>query len=802
MMRLNKKQCAFGILVAAALWLGAFGCAAKTAPVQDAPLTPAAADADTDKRLITGIAVEQTAQAVEVAIQGTEMLTYTAVKSPFTQGIVLYFPETGLGGISRNITAGNSLVTGIISTQSESVPVSSRVEIALSEDVPFEVRQEGRIVVVSLGAPAPLATPAAAPLPAVLPASQPAPTALERTDARLAEYEAAPAPAPKGPARLRQIDFIQENDGKSVVRIRADRPVDFAVRRIGERRLLMDLPGVHIPEPQRRPLITTRFDSAADRIIPVQKDDQTASISIELREFVPYRVDRKDGAILLHLDASSIPPRPQDSAALPSWEEVAKEPEKPLEDIIARPRGLDILDMGDHLGLAEPTVFTGERIALDFYRTDIKNVFRILKEVSGLNFAIDADVEGEVTLTIDKPVPWDQVLHLILKMNQLGSVRTGDIVRISKLATLEAESKAARERIEAESRKEEAQRAAKLAQEQARKASQPQRLEYIPINYANCTEVAEHLESFEDEQRQPAPDGAGTVLVQVRRFPNLRCDVRTNTVLIIATEENIREARAIVEQLDRPTPQVMIEARIVEASSTFQRDIGIDWGGSSGIQPGDARAGRGPQRGYDSLGGTYGYNWAVNYGIDDTANILGFNFRRLAGLTPFTLDATLAALESRGSAKIVSAPKILTLDNKQAIIKQGIEYPIIVLDESGNPTTEYHDVDLLLEVTPHVTADRRISMKIKTTKNDIGERIEGEISFSTKEVQTELLLDDGDTVVIGGIIKTTRRDQVEGVPWLNRIPVLGWLFKSDSVVDNREELLVFITPRIVDLAER
>jgi type IV pilus assembly protein PilQ len=458
--------------------------------------------------------------------------------------------------------------------------------------------------------------------------------------------------------------------------------------------------------------------------------------------------------------------------------------------------------MGDHLGLVDPTAFTGERIALDFYRTDIKNVFRILKEVSGLNFAIDADVEGEVTLTIDKPVPWDQVLHLILKMNQLGSVRTGDIVRISKLATLEAESRAARERIEAEARKEEARRTAQLAQEQARKAAQPQRLEYIPINYASCTEVAEHLESFEEEQRQAAPDGSGTVLVMVKRFPNLRCDVRTNTVLIIATEENIRDARAIVEQLDKPTAQVMIEARIVEASSTFQRDIGIDWGGSSGVQPGDARAGRGPQRGYDSLGGTYGYNWAVNYGIEDAANILGFNFRRLAGLTPFTLDATLAALESRGSAKIVSAPKILTLDNKQALIKQGIEYPIKVQDEAGNTTIEYHDVDLLLEVTPHVTADRRISMKIKTTKNDIGERIEGEASFNTKEVQTELLLDDGDTVVIGGIIKTTRRDQVEGVPWLNRIPVLGWLFKSDQTIDNREELLVFITPRIVDLTER
>jgi type IV pilus assembly protein PilQ len=268
--------------------------------------------------------------------------------------------------------------------------------------------------------------------------------------------------------------------------------------------------------------------------------------------------------------------------------------------------------------------------------------------------------------------------------------------------------------------------------------------------------------------------------------------------------EKIKQAKAIVQALDTVTPQVIIEARIVEASTSFSREIGTEWGMQAGIQSTDANAGIGPQRGFDTLGGTYGYEAAVNFpgNMSNTSSgTLGFNFTRIAG-TPLLLEARLRAMESRGEGRIISAPKILTLDNKKAIIKQGLEYPYLERDDSGGATTKFKDIDLLLEVTPHVTPDDRISMILHITKNDIGVKYGDQQSFTTKEAQTELLINDGETVVIGGIIKTTKNTGESGLPGFSKIPILGWLFKTKSNSSRKEELLIFITPRIVKLQQR
>jgi type IV pilus assembly protein PilQ len=159
-------------------------------------------------------------------------------------------------------------------------------------------------------------------------------------------------------------------------------------------------------------------------------------------------------------------------------------------------------------------------------------------------------------------------------------------------------------------------------------------------------------------------------------------------------------------------------------------------------------------------------------------------------------------METEGEVKIISAPKIVTLDNKMATIKQGLSYPYNKLDASGNTTTAFKDIDLVLEVTPHVTPDNRISMKMKITKNDLGDIISGQQSFTTKEALTELLVNDGDTIVIGGIITTTKRRSTSGFPGLSRIPIIGWLFKSKVKSDRKEELLIFITSRIAHFEQR
>ena len=365
----------------------------------------------------------------------------------------------------------------------------------------------------------------------------------------------------------------------------------------------------------------------------------------------------------------------------------------------------------------------------------------------------------------------------------------GNIIRIATLATLKNEEGNRQARLVAMQK----------AKEQE-KALENLITEYIAVNYSNAkNEILPHLEKIKTKDR-------GTISV----------DERTNQIIMTDVAEKIEQAKEIVRKLDNVTPQVIIEARIVEARTDFSREIGSQWGLGGGVQSSglldvegltpdvtnslDSRVGVGPERGLNSIGGTYGYNMAMNLPVANAGSI-GFNFVRIAG-TPLLLNAKLMAMESQGEGKLISAPKIVTLDNKKATIKQGLRYPYNKLDESGNTVTAFEDIDLVLEVTPHVTLDHRISMNINITKSDLGNIINNQQSFTTKEAQTELLVNDGDTVVIGGIIKTTKRDSETGIPGLSKIPIIGWLFKSKTKSDDKEELLIFITPRIVQLEQR
>jgi type IV pilus assembly protein PilQ len=403
--------------------------------------------------------------------------------------------------------------------------------------------------------------------------------------------------------------------------------------------------------------------------------------------------------------------------------------------------------------------FTGEKIALNFYETDIKNVFRILMDVSGKNFAIDKDVSGQVTLSFDKPVPWDQVLDLVLKMNRLGMVFEGDIVRIATLKSLKAEEEERQEAL-----------AARQKLEEQKKTLEPMATEYISVNYANAKDdVLPHI---------VVTEGRGNVTV----------DARNNQIIITDINEKVKKAKEIVRKIDKVTPQVMIEARIVEATDTFSREIGTSWSITGTRTDG-------------SLGGTLDWDMSATNPPTTSLGAIGLSFSRIAGNVFDIVDARLAASESEGTVKIISAPKILTLDNKPAKIKQGLAYPYNKLDADGNTTTEFKDIALELEVTPHITPDDRVTMKIVIKNNEIGAVINNQISFTTKEAYTELLVDDGDTIVIGGIRKTRKDISEEGLPVLRKIPVIGWLFKTKSNQDSAEELLIFITPRVVQLQQ-
>jgi type IV pilus assembly protein PilQ len=582
-----------------------------------------------------------------------------------------------------------------------------------------------------------------------------------------------PVTASGKPGWVNRIDFSCEDDGKSTILIGTTEPADYTMKKAGDKILNLTLKNMRLPDYRERPLITNRFQSAVDQIVPARKPGQPENtvFAVELREPVPYYVEQQDRLLLVHFEASSVPPRPMEQKGLLT----GKEPLEPKVLLSGKAGGTKpeaanpAIEKAERIQaepVKETSIFSGkkyggEKIALDFYETDIKNVFRILKEVSGKNFAIDNDVNGKVTLSFETPVPWDQVLDLILKMNQLGKMEDGNIIRIATLGTLKKE----------EDDRQSALSAQQKAQEQAI-ALEPLVTEYISVSYAKAKEdVLPHVEKILTKER-----GNATV------------DARGNQIIVTDVADKVRQAIALVKQLDAVTPQVIIEARVVEVTSNFSNELGIAWGSTQGPV-------------YKNfLGGSYTWDVAMNF-PSEAGNSIGFNFNRIAG-TPLELNARLNAVESRGQAKIISAPKIVTLDNKKAKIKQGLEIAYLERDDAGGSSVKFKNVDLLLEVTPHVTPDKRVGMNIYITKNDVQDTVNGVPVLGTNEAETELLVNDGDTIVIGGILKRSKVTGSSDFPGLSEVPGLGWLFKQKKTTDNTGELLIFITPQIVQLVQR
>jgi type IV pilus assembly protein PilQ len=599
----------------------------------------------------------------------------------------------------------------------------------------------------------------------------------------------APQPTPAAtaasakPAWLNRIDFSGEEAGKSSLIIGTTAAVKYDLQKAGPRRLHLKLFNTNLPDYRKRALITTRFESAVDRVTPIQTAEMKGDslIAIELREAVPYSVVQEGNVLRINFAASSIPPKPYEDADLPEWKKVlaeapvvsakaAVEDRAPAAPVAQTAE--DKLTPEAAAEAAEPLTpekkYTGEKIALDFFDTDIQNVFRILREISGKNFAIDKGVTGKVTLTLEKPAPWDQVLELVLKMNQLGMTMEGDVVRIATLSTLAQEEKLKQAQLQA----------AQQAQEQAQ-ALEPLFTEYIPVSYSDAnTEVLPHVQAILTEGRGKA-----------------NVDTRNNQIIVTDTAVKIQQAKQIVQKIDTVTPQVIIEARVVEVDTNFLREVGFGFGavtlGTFDL-PFTNRWQAGP----------------ITYISDnipagaDPAGALVFNLLKTSGTSFEILNSILVAGEVEDKINIISAPRVVTLDNKKAKIMQGFEIPYLERDDSGNATITFKDVDLLLEVTPSVTPDNRITMTIFVTKNDLVDPDLVPPALSTNEANTEILVDDGDTIVIGGILKSTLGWSERGLPGLRKMGVLGWLFKYQRESDDKKELLIFLSPQIVQLEQK
>lgn len=774
-----------------------FGCATQNSGHQTG-----AADVDTSSSAeINSIDLSEGTGVVNVRINGTQPLTYTSVKQPVPLGVVLYFPNTRLNLADNRPPAAVLPVNAIHADQVDTTGNTSRIEINLASDVPYNVVQDGSALKIQF--PKSDSTDHTSTETTIVPSATPAP-ARNNDIAQSAPMvqdnpeTAKPSEVYQGTGKpvggenqiwVNRIDFLGEPDGRSTLSIETTKKVDFSIEKVSDKLIELRLSNTNIAEFRQRPLITTRFESAVNRIMPIQLPTMKdfSLFSIELREPVPYYTEQVGGLLLVHFDASSIPPSPVDEANLPAWKKALEEAIGPVElDSLTpsgkqAPSGTKIAEAGlsgetgdvessemaydveEAMVLKKKTKkYTGEKIALDFFQTDIKNVFRILREVSGKNFAIDKDVSGKVTLTLEKPVPWDQVLDLVLRMNQLGMIVEGDIYRIATLATLKKEN---------DLRK--AQIAALQKEKEQIKALEPLETRYIPISYSDAkSEILPHIKNILTKDR-----GSATV------------DEKNNQIIITDTAEKVNQAEDISMLIDKVTAQVIIEARVVEVEESFTKEIGINWSGSLG------------PININEHGSEYTTNIAMNYAAESTNNGFELIYDKIAG-TPFSLDAKLTAIEANGNGKILSAPKIVTLNNKKAMISQGSEVGYLERDSSGGSSVKFKKVDLKLEVTPHVTPDNRISMTIFITKNDVTDFIDSVPIISTNEATTELLVNDGDTVVIGGIIKNAEAKEKVSFPGLYKIPVLGWLFQNNLKETEKRELLIFMNPKIVQLEQR
>lgn len=404
--------------------------------------------------------------------------------------------------------------------------------------------------------------------------------------------------------------------------------------------------------------------------------------------------------------------------------------------------------------------FTGEKIDLNFQNVSVRSVLQILAEVAQLNLVVDDQVEGEITLRL-KHVPWDQALDIVLKTRGLDKRQVGNVLLVAP-----AEDIAERERIELESQKQ--------VQELA-----PLKTDFIQVDYRKASEMRRHIYQAK--------------LVSERGF--IVADDQTNVLMVRETATQLQEIRRTLKKFDTEVSQIMIEARLVTASTEFTKDLGVKWG--FGLQSGNWVAGGGGvtsspyyAEDFPAVGANTPLN--VDLGVTPQSSIrIGY------ATNNFLISTELSALQSEGKAEIVSQPKVITTNGKAARIESGQEIPYQTV-EDGEVKIEFKDVVLRLDVTPQLNPGDRVALDLKITQDSIGDILaNGEIAINTNELETSVVVKDGDTVVLGGVYRNEVVDVLSKTPLLGDLPVLGKLFQKSEVEDSKIELLIFITPKLI-----
>lgn len=420
--------------------------------------------------------------------------------------------------------------------------------------------------------------------------------------------------------------------------------------------------------------------------------------------------------------------------------------------------------------------YSGEKLSLNFQDIEVRSVLQLIADFTDLNLVASDTVSGRITLRL-KNVPWDQALELILKTKGLDQRQVGNVLLVAPAAEI-----AAREKLELENQKQ----ISELA---------PLHTEFIQVRYASATQLFELFNNAAGSD-QAVLSERGSVIV----------DERTNAIILTDTADRLQDFRRVIAQLDVPVRQVLIEARIVTASDDFSEELGIRWGGAKINQQSSSRALKygGSMTTLNELqdiivSGQPGdistpENLFVDLGVaKEGATSFG------VGITGagYLLDLELSALAADGHAEVVARPKVITADKSPALIESGTEIPYQEATSSGATSTSFKDATLALEVTPQITPDDRIIMELNVKQDTVGAIFNGIPSIDTNQIETQVLVDNGQTVVLGGIFTTDKQISTTKTPFLGDLPYVGRMFKRTEEKDNKTELLIFITPRII-----
>ena len=616
--------------------------------------------------------------------------------------------------------------------------------------------------------------------------------------------------APTAPVvRLKSISSRVTSKGTSLI-IEATEPVPYVATRPDPLTLFIDFRNVAAEGVTSAVAADAKSPIAAVSVEPGEQDSPASSrIRVMLSEPVAHHVRANRNTVVIDFDKGSaktapyvLPPATRaqtPSAGAPDALQALAQAERTTVDPVAA-LGLDKLGavavplaaQASRAGAALPPTpqassqapappapdqpgtaragarrFTGNPVSLDFQSADLRAVLRTFSEISGLNIVIDPAVTGSVDVAL-RDVPWDQALDIILRANKLGYIVDGTIVRIAPLTVLSDE---------------EGQRR-KLTDEQA--LAGELRVLTKTLSYAKAEDLEKLLTKSSLSQR-------GSV----------QFDVRTNTLIITDLADRLTAATDLIAALDRAQPQVEIEARIVQVNKNYQRNLGVQWGFNGRVDPalGNTTNLAFPNSG--TLGGSTGtvqgaggsVPTAVNLAVPGATSAIGLQLGSVNGA--FNLDVALSALETTGNGRVLSTPRVSTQNNVEAEIKQGTQIPIQTV-ANNTVTVQFKDAALILKVTPQITASNTVIMKISLENGqaDFSKAVNGIPPINTQSANTSVLVNDGQTTVIGGIYLSTQQYQTDKTPGLGRIPLLNWLFKRETANDSSTELLIFITPRI------